>query len=251
MQSVVAFFKSNKDVFEAVQAVGAVVNLVGWLVGGVFLWIAWRRNAIKSVAVGPIQFQVQEAAVAATMTAARDWSPPGKAKLDIQRIRSTVARAFSPQSGNRMIGKSVLWVDDNPRNNRLAMIALRRLQLDVEQVLSTEEALAHLQRRPYDLVISDMGRGSNLRAGYDLLDLLRGHGDTVPFFIFSSSDKPEHRKEAAARGAQLSTNDMIELVDKVIDILTAEPQAEGQTTDRPPTKWPPTERPPTGTIPLT
>jgi hypothetical protein len=41
----------------------------------------------------------------------------------------------------------------------------------------------------------------------------------LPFFIFSSDDKPEYRTEAKARGAQLSTNDMIELIDMTVQTL--------------------------------
>jgi hypothetical protein len=37
--------------------------------------------------------------------------------------------------------------------------------LDVEQAMSTESALAAMKRRHFDLVISDMGRGSDMRAG--------------------------------------------------------------------------------------
>ena len=41
-------------------------------------------------------------------------------------------------------------------------------------------------------------------------------GNQVPFLIFAGSDSPEFRREAAERGAQLSTNDMLELIDHVI-----------------------------------
>jgi hypothetical protein len=57
------------------------------------------------------------------------------------------------------------------------------------------------------------------RAGYSLLKLLRDGGSTVPFFIFAGSDTPEYRREAAKRGGQLSTNDMLELVDHVVKYL--------------------------------
>jgi hypothetical protein len=60
-----------------------------------------------------------------------------------------------------------------------------------------------------------------MRAGYDLLKSLRDSGSNVPFFIFAGSDTPEFRQEAAERGAQLSTNDMLELVDNVVKYLGA------------------------------
>jgi CheY-like chemotaxis protein len=220
MDALLIFIRSNKGIFEAAQALSAVVSLVGWCVGGVLLFIAWRRNAIRSVSVGPISFQM-EAAVEAAAVAARDWQAKTEhgAAVDVGRIRATVSQAFDPATADKLIGKSVLWVDDNPANNTLAVRALRRLQLDIEQVTSTELALEALKRRHFDLIISDMGRGTNMRAGYELLKAVRDQGNDVPFFIFAGSDKPEFRREAAERGAQLSTNDMLELIDHVIKHL--------------------------------
>ena len=54
---------------------------------------------------------------------------------------------------------------------------------------------------------------------YELLQLIRESGKEVPFFIFAGQNRPEFRREAAARGAQLSTNDMLELVDNVVKYL--------------------------------
>jgi DNA-binding NarL/FixJ family response regulator len=61
--------------------------------------------------------------------------------------------------------------------------------------------MAAFKRRKFDLVISDMDRGDDMRAGYSLLKLLLDRGSKVPFFIFAGSDTPEYRREAAKRGA--------------------------------------------------
>jgi CheY-like chemotaxis protein len=167
---------------------------------------------------------MKEEAIEATATAARSWQSGTSAKrVDISRLRQTVDRAFEPATLDKMIGKSVLWVDDNPANNALAVRALRKFRLDVEEATSTEAALEAVRRRRFDLVISDMGRGEDMRAGYTLLGRIRDSGSKVPFFIFAGSDKPEFRREAAERGAQLSTNDMLELVDYVVKYLGTEP----------------------------
>ena len=62
-----------------------------------------------------------------------------------------------------------------------------------------------------------------MRAGYELLQALRERGNQVPFFIFAGSDRPEFRREAKELGAQLSTNDMLELIDYVVKYLGTEP----------------------------
>lgn len=219
MEVVLAFIENYRPYFDAAQAVSAVVSIVGWCLGGLALWLLLRRNAVRSVTVGPFGFEFQDA-VMATATAARDWQTRSPMqKFNIGKIKRTVQRAFQPGTVERMVGKSVLWVDDNPGNNMLAMRALSKLRLDIVEAPSTQAALAVMERRHFDLIISDMGRNGNMSAGYELLDAVRAKGNPVPFFVFSSSDTAEFRKEAAARGAQLSTNDMLELIDRVIDHL--------------------------------
>ncbi|MEQ8822904.1 MAG: response regulator [Filomicrobium sp.] len=220
MEGIRQFIQSNQDYIEAVGALSSVINLLGWTLGGILLYRAWRRNAIESVSVGPISFRMEQEAVEAAAAASRNWKAKGGGQaVDVQRIRETVGRAFSPEISDNLLGRSVLWVDDNPSNNELAVRALRKLQLDVVQELSTQEGLAAMQHRHFDLVISDMGRGDNMTAGYELLEAIRMQGNNLPFLIFAGSDTPEFRREAAERGAQLSTNDMLELIDTIVSHL--------------------------------
>jgi CheY-like chemotaxis protein len=220
VEAFLIYVSENRSMFDAAEALSAVINILGWSLGGILLWRAWRRGGIRSVNVGPLRVQLQEEAMSAAAIAARNWqSKSGDGGVNMGRLRSTMERAFDPRTTDHLIGRSVLWVDDNPANNELAMRALRKLLLDVVQVTSTHDAMAALETRTFDLVISDMGRGENIRAGYDLLSQIRGSGRMVPFFIFSSEDRPEYRAEAKRLGAQLSTNDMLELIDCVVSTL--------------------------------
>src|SRR4051812_46331240 len=55
--------------------------------------------------------------------------------------------------------RSVLWVDDHPENNAYESKALTDKGVEVIQVKSTAEALTSVRtHRPFDAVISDMGR---------------------------------------------------------------------------------------------
>lgn len=221
VEAALAFIRDNKAYFDAANALSSVVNLLGWTLGAVVVFTAWRRNAIQGVVVGPIRIALQtQEAVTAAAAAARDWRSKGSGKgVDVARVRETIGRAFETDVANRLTGNLVLWVDDNPTNNTLAVRALTRLQLVVDQVTSTEAGLKAMRERRYDLVISDMGRGSDMTAGYDLLAKIRADGNAVPFLIFAGSDTPEFRAEAKRLGAQLSTNDMLELIDTVIHVL--------------------------------
>jgi CheY-like chemotaxis protein len=220
MESVLSFVQANKPYFELAQAFSSVVNLFAWLLALLLLVIALRKSRIESLSVGPFSFRMmKEEAIVATATASRAWQSPAGENVDVPRIRATVDRVFTPETLNNLTGKSVLWADDNPANNELAVRAIRKFGLDIEQATSTEAAMAAFQRRRFDLVISDMARGDDMRAGYNLLKLLRESGSKVPYFIFAGSDTPEYRRAAAERGAQLSTNDMLELVDYVVKYL--------------------------------
>ncbi len=224
MEGVLSFVQAHKPYFEVAQAFNSVVNLVAWLLALLLLVIALRKNRIESLSVGPFSFRMmKEEAIVATATASRAWRPPTEEKVDVPRIRAMVDRVFTPETLDNLTGKAILWVDDNPTNNELVARALRKFGLDIEQATSTEAAMAAFERRRFDLVISDMGRGDDMRAGYGLLKLLRDQGSAVPYFIFAGSDTPKYRREAEERGAQLSTNDMLELVDHVVKYLGKAP----------------------------
>jgi len=187
------------------------------------IYLCRKTTEGESLSFGPFSFKMKQEAIEATASAARAWPEASGGAVDVPGIRATVERAFVPTTYDNLTGKSVLWVDDNPGNNELAVRALRKFPLEVEQATSTDAALAALDRRPFNLIISDMGRGTDLRAGYWLLKQLRDRGSQIPFFIFSSSDTPEFRREAAERGAQLSTNDMLELVENIVKYLGTKP----------------------------
>ncbi|MFI5954495.1 TIR domain-containing protein [Cryptosporangium sp. NPDC051539] len=115
--------------------------------------------------------------------------------------------------------RTILWVDDVPQNNSYERAALEALGLTITTVTSTREALAQLADRRFGAVISDMGRREGPDEGYVLLDALRAHDKQTPFFVYSSSRSPEHRREANHRGAQGATNSPTELVDLLVDTL--------------------------------
>ncbi len=116
-------------------------------------------------------------------------------------------------------------MDDRPNNNRFERQALEALGVDIELSTSTEDALGKLRRRSYDLIISDMGRPPDDRAGYTLLDQLRGSGNYTPYVIYASSRSPEHVKESREHGAIGCTNLPQELIAMVTTALTTTGEA--------------------------
>jgi CheY-like chemotaxis protein len=106
----------------------------------------------------------------------------------------------------RLQNARILWVDDRPDNNRFERQALEALGIRIELSTSTDDALMMIRDGPYDLIISDMGRPPDERAGYTLLDALRDDGDQTPFVIYAGSRAAKHVQEARQHGAIGSTN---------------------------------------------
>jgi CheY-like chemotaxis protein len=117
--------------------------------------------------------------------------------------------------------RHVLWVDDRPGNNVYERQAMEAAGLEFTLALSTDEALGLLGGRRFAAIISDMGRREGPREGYVLLEALRRTDPTTPFFIYAGSRAADHRAEAAARGAQGTTNRPDELVDMVVQAVRA------------------------------
>jgi len=105
----------------------------------------------------------------------------------------------------------ILWVDDIPSNNDYERQALERMGIEFNISTTTEDAIQKLKKSDYDLIISDMGRPPDARAGYTLLDQLRTSGNKIPFVIYAGSRSPEHQRESVSRGAIGCTNRADEL----------------------------------------
>ncbi len=113
--------------------------------------------------------------------------------------------------------KSILWVDDNPKNNSLHVQSLNELGIKVTLALSTAEALTKLESENFDRIISDMGRVEgnqrNERAGIDFLIDLRSRGINTPFLIFCAPRLVnKYKREAIELGATIITSSSTELM---------------------------------------
>jgi len=141
--------------------------------------------------------------------------------LNIQKAVPSAVPPTSPEDAVRRAGppnvRSILWVDDNPKNNSFIVERLTNRGIQVTQVLSTNEALSLMKTRSYDRVISDMGRqesgGYNTSAGLDLIRAMRDAGDETPIAFFCSrSAVSTYGREAMQLGAKATTSSSTELL---------------------------------------
>ena len=79
-------------------------------------------------------------------------------------------------------GAGVLWVDDQPSNNRWERATLEALGAKVICAEMTDTALGWLDERSFDVIVSDIARGADLRAGLDDLPELREHAPVI-FYV--------------------------------------------------------------------
>jgi CheY-like chemotaxis protein len=194
------------------------------LVLGVFGWLVSRHSGKL---YGPSDYKNEEnyirmqLAAAASLAVATARRPEAIAEdTDFTQIADAVRDASpSERISSNSWRNRILWVDDRPENNVYERKAFEALGLSFSLALSTNEALEILRHNKFAAVISDMGRREGPREGYVLLEAIRREGNKTPFFIYAGSNLPEHRQEAAERGAQGSTNDpqeLFELVTKAI-----------------------------------
>lgn len=122
------------------------------------------------------------------------------ARLEEKLAISPVEKALEASTVSS--GKRILWVDDRPKNNSLLMATLEERGQRVDTALSTDEAIRQLERKRYDLIISDMGRPENDHAGIEMTRVLREKGVDLPIYIYCGSWAALNlRDEAMSAGA--------------------------------------------------
>ena len=127
--------------------------------------------------------QIEAATLLGAATASRQGTPSAEWQgggENTQEIADVVVEALTPRVMRRLSDARVLWVDDRPENNLFERRALEALGMHLTLSKSTEDALHKTQLSHYDVIISDMGRPPDPRAGYTLLDALRKRGDRTP-----------------------------------------------------------------------
>ena len=157
--------------------------------------------------------------VAASVAHPDATATPATAAQRAGEAAAVVAESVNAQVIRRASRATALWVDDRPANNVYERQSLEALGLSFVLATSTEEALDLVAKQNFDVIISDMGRPPDARAGYTLLDQLRGSGNKTPLVFYAGSNATEHKAEARKHGAIGSTNRASELFGYVLTSL--------------------------------
>jgi CheY-like chemotaxis protein len=119
----------------------------------------------------------------------------------------------------RLAGKTILWVDDHPENNRIERRMLRQVGMFVEAVTTNRHAISALGDADdhFDLVISDIGRDEESTDGLALLGDIRDLASAPPVILYVGSLKPGHGTPPGAFGITNRPDTLLNLVMDVLD----------------------------------
>jgi len=113
-------------------------------------------------------------------------------------------------------GVRILWVDDVPRRNLFERTAFSSLGFNVDIAINSDEAVFMLEHLSPDIIISDMHRQTNRRAGVDFLNRIREDGNRTPLVFYVGYLDPRKPKPLGCFGI---TNVPGELFHLVFDVL--------------------------------
>ncbi len=144
--------------------------------------------------------------------------------MGLSVMRQTLATISNVKSliGKRIKGRTILWVDDNPGNNRIIHALFKEAGANICLADSTEKAMKILSDPNSDinLIISDMGRIGDPMAGLTLFRLIYQAEITIPRIIYSYSPVAQENIEEilfwGGVGPAVSPEDLSYLISKII-----------------------------------
>jgi len=219
---------------KVLDAITRLLAVVAWPLLVLFVVLRFR-SAIKDFFESLSEFSLKGAGVeasakrsqieaAASLAAAAATDPREKTTAGeaARNAADVVSDVLTNKAVRRAKKSRILWVDDNPSNNAAERESLEALGISIAIATTTEQALEVLRQKRFDLVISDMGRPPDDRAGYTLLSEMREQKIRVPFLIYAAGGNlPAHKMEALSRGAIGSTNRATELFHMALKSLGA------------------------------
>lgn len=226
---------SLENISNIIHSAADFLGAIAWPL--VLLWAAWYfADSIKAfikdiggftlkgpgIEASVSRIQLQAVAGLAANAAAPDAQghlPPNEAA---QEAVDVVTEMLTTRTVKRASKTKILWVDDRPQNNAQLQQSLRALGMKIHQAETTEQAMERLTNERFDLVISDMGRQNDPRAGYTLLAQMQNAGIKWPLIFYSAGGNLlKNEQMAKEKGAFGSTNQGTELFRMVFSALNA------------------------------
>lgn len=114
----------------------------------------------------------------------------------------------------------ILWVDDNPQNNKNVILDLQDRGIIVDLAITTEQAMEMYEKKSYAVIITDTARGSKYDAGYQLCRLLSSNNNRTPTMLYSTEDTiKKYGDKFCSLGVSFMTSDCFALRKRIYDIV--------------------------------
>lgn len=217
---------------EVVKQAGELLKSGLWLGVGLFILVRFRAefgrflSRLREFSVKTPAGEISAVAVAeagallgVAQTSKEDGAPvtPEEKTAAVVAVGETVRAAAA--AAPRLRSRALLWVDDNPSNNRFEIQALQALGIRVETATSTEEALRRLGVSHYDVAITDLTRGRDTQAGLKFIETARAAHPELKIIVYSSRRGEPQYPRARELGAVGATYLPTALVNQVISAL--------------------------------
>jgi CheY-like chemotaxis protein len=231
--SLVVGFSNKLDAAERAPVIwflvlfpGAVLFVFAWLVSchhaKLYSPADYREDA-SFIEASVQQVEVAVALGAATARKFGDGPESENFASDTRVAASRVAKLITAETLSSVRTRKILWVDDQHCSNSYERDALKALGFEIALAGTTEEAIRRQEHEQFDVVISDMSRLHDPRAGFTLLGRMRNGGSKTPYIIYSIPGSPEYRAEAWKRGAIGITDRPHDLVALVLEAVAPKP----------------------------
>ena len=133
--------------------------------------------------------------------------------------RMTIITELNNRKEEKEISR-VLWVDDNPQNNKNVILDLQDRGIIVDLAITTEQALELYEKNIYSTLITDTARGKKYDAGYQLCRILFDRHNVIPILVYSTEDTiVKYGDMFKPLGVSFMTSDCFALRKKIYSIV--------------------------------
>lgn len=230
---------SKKGAFISASAFVKIIQVLIWPLLVLTLVLVLKDSVVNLINKSDVSVSAGDFAINLKRT--KDFVEKASKGQEISGIEfeSITGLSISEQNVKMLSRSRILWVDDNPFNNRYVILALESLGTRITNALSTDEAMFFLSNAKFDIVITDMCRKTSRNVcdqiqvdeldGYVLMQKMQNLKPLAllpPVLIYAAYDGDaktpyrEIRKQSRERGAYAQTNRPIELIQLVIQIIT-------------------------------
>ena len=143
-------------------------------------------------------------------------SIPAGDRLSTQQGRDQVSRRAA-RLHKLIRGARILLVNDVPSEMQHVIAILRELGVNVEVVTATEEALSRLHQHAYDVIVSDMRRGTSVDEGLKFLTRMRQDDIHHPTIFTVGGYQPDRGTPPYAFGITDRVDELLNLLFDAIE----------------------------------